>query len=272
VQPQILVVSNPPHGDIDIASVADVLGLGLEDATLKLAYSAPEVLSASGPERAAEIANDLTAAGMRVVVIDGHRMADVPWPRPASSFSFSDTALVVHVGGDTVQVGYGEPVLAIICRPPAELADRAGRPSGSAHVGQATAEAIEWSAILDLYVSRQDGLERVTIVAGLTDFSALGAAAGLTGAHSVGAAAAECVRRFRALKLDSRLVDVRPRQRFVMGDASFDPDLRKLYSYGTLLLRQILDSISPELRDLTQFEFGSRIAYAVNEAEKTRHS
>jgi hypothetical protein len=52
-----------------------------------------------------------------------------------------------------------------------------------------------------------------------------------------------------------------------MGDAGFDPDQRKRYSFGTLLLCHILDSIAPELRDIPQFELGSRVAYALNTLE-----
>lgn len=49
-----------------------------------------------------------------------------------------------------------------------------------------------------------------------------------------------------------------------MGEAGFDPDLRKRYSFGTLLLCHILDSISAELRDVPQYELGSRMAYALS--------
>ena len=66
------------------------------------------------------------------------------------------------------------------------------------------------------------------------------------------------------LHLDTRLENVRPRQRFIMGEAGFDPDQRKRYSFGTLLLCHILDSISPELRDVPQYELGSRLGYALS--------
>ena len=42
-------------------------------------------------------------------------------------------------------------------------------------------------------------------------------------------------------------------------------DLRKLFSFGTLLLRQVLESISPELRDIPQYELGSRLAYLMSQ-------
>ena len=76
----------------------------------------------------------------------------------------------------------------------------------------------------------------------------------------------ECERRFSHIEVDQRLSGVLPRQRFAMGDMRFDPDMRKNFSYGTLLLRQALNSVSPELGDLTQFELGSRLAYVLSRA------
>jgi hypothetical protein len=56
---------------------------------------------------------------------------------------------------------------------------------------------------------------------------------------------------------------VRPRRRFVAGEAGFDMDLRKHYSFGTLLLRHALGSVSDEIKDLPHYEFGSRLACAL---------
>jgi len=63
-------------------------------------------------------------------------------------------------------------------------------------------------------------------------------------------------------------VGVRPRQRFVMGEAGFNPDQRKRYSFGTLLLCHVLESIAPALREITQYEFGSRIGFALSPLAK----
>ena len=73
----------------------------------------------------------------------------------------------------------------------------------------------------------------------------------------------ELEERFPRLDVDRRLENVRPRQRFVAGVADFDMDLRKAFSFGTLLLRQILESISPDLRDVPQFEYASRLSYVM---------
>jgi hypothetical protein len=51
----------------------------------------------------------------------------------------------------------------------------------------------------------------------------------------------------------------------VAGELGFDPDMRKRYAFGTLLLRNLLESISSELRDVTQYELGSRLAYVLSQ-------
>jgi hypothetical protein len=119
-------------------------------------------------------------------------------------------------------------------------------------------------ANLDLYFSDAGVLRRISIVPDLADFSSLGELRRADASDTMAAVIEECRRRFGRLQLDARLENVRPRQRFIMGEAGFNPDQRKRYSFGTLLLCHILDSISPELRDLPQYELGSRLAYALS--------
>ena len=127
--------------------------------------------------------------------------------------------------------------------------------------GMAVVEAIEWMANLDLYFVRDGALQRISIVQDLTDFSGLGPMKKRTAAENMAATLAGARHRFTQMRLDARLENVRPRRRFVGGDSAINPDLRKRYSFGTLLLRHILASISPVLRDLTQYELGSRLGY-----------
>lgn len=263
MQPQILVVSDPPHGDVDVDAVAATLGLAVDIARLKIAFAAPEVLSASNQYRANEVADALTGAGLSVKVFDCALLADVPWGTPVSTFSFGDGGLRVRAGGEEAEIASDEPVLAVYCEPPAGFQAPFSRRTKSASPGLSFAEDIEWMPRLDLYFERDGALDRVTLVQGVTDFAGLGAARGADDLESLRTVVSACERRFSALHLDARLEHVRPRQRLVMGEAGFDIDLRKLYSFGTLLLRQVLDSVSRELRDLPQYELGSRMAYVL---------
>lgn len=267
--PQILVLSDPPHGDVDVEAVAGVLGLAISDARLKLEFSAPEVLSSSNHHRASEIADALTAAGTRVAVVDGQRLVKVPWPTLASSVEFGSDALVARVGDDEVRLAYDAPVVAVSCRPPADFRPptTGSGPRGERETpreGSGLAEAVEWLPHVDLYFEDDRGKPRRLCVApGLMEGASGAAPTGGSGAEEAARILAESAQHFTCLQLDDRLDGVRPRQRFVMGEQGFDIDLRKLYSFGTLLLRQALDAISPELKDLTQYEFASRISYVL---------
>ena len=267
---QILVVSDPPHGNVDAAALGGLLGLPTEDARLKLSYPAPEVLSSSDAARADEVARDMEEAGMSVVIVDAERLLDMPWAAPASWFEFGPEALVVRTGNNDVAIHYDEPVVGVYCAPPADSTPNPSPPRHSAaaspevEAGLKAAESLEWMPHLDLYYQRDGRARRVTIARDLSDFAGLHNLRQPTAAESMSATVEECIRSFKAIELDRRLEGVRPRQRFRMGDPSFDPDLRKLFSYGTLLLRQVLDSMAPGFGDLTQYEFGSRLAYVTS--------
>ncbi len=273
VQPQILVVSDPPHGDVDDDAVAEILGLALVDAQQKIGFPAPEVLLASDPDPASDVAEALTRAGLRVAVIDGHGLADIPWPAPVSSFDFGGESLLVRLSGDDVEIPYDTPVVGVYCKPPSDLATEGpsgdGLEGGTARLGSgddgfAIAEGLEWVTNLDLYFTQGGTLRRISIVQDVVDFSGLGGMKRPTGAENMATTIAECERRFHRFELDARLEGLRPRNRFLGGDVGFDLDMRKLFSFGTLLLRQVLDSISPEIRDIPQYELGSRLAYLMS--------
>lgn len=268
MQPQILVVTDPPHAEVDLEAVAGLLSLDVEDTKLKLSYPAPEVLLATDPGPAVDFAGSLRHAGLRVAVIDGQQLAKVPWPAPVDTFAFGDEGLVAQRGSEVVELRYEEPLLAVFCKPPdgvtAPESTGSATPGNGSNEGLRLAEALEWMPCLDLFATRDGRVERVSIAQDEVDFSGLGDQRGSTPSESLARTLAACRHRFEEIEIDTRLQNVRPRQRFVMGAQDFDYDLRKLYSFGTLLLRQVLDSIDPELKDLTQYELGSRLAYVVS--------
>ena len=73
---------------------------------------------------------------------------------------------------------------------------------------------------------------------------------------------AECEQRFTKTQFDRRLVDVRLRRSLIIDTAASSyQQQRKGFSYATTGLAALLESISPDLKDITQFELGSRLAY-----------
>lgn len=248
MQPQILVVSDPPHSDVDHEAAARMLGLEPSDMRLKAAFPAPEILAASDRVRAEALGRSLTKEGLSIGVVDGYELAEVPWAEPATNPTLEEKVLSATLpGGRTVELPYGLPLLGVFLKPPPEI-DRppVTSPDDSGAVeGPALADALEWSTHLDLYFGEGGRTRRIVLVEG---------AAELVDAIE---------ERFADVDVDRRMQDIRPRQRFVAGEAGFDPDLRKAFSFGTLLLRHVMESISPELRDIPQYEFASRLSYVM---------
>jgi hypothetical protein len=252
----MLVVSDPPHGAVKAAAAAEILGLPTDNARLKVRFGAPEVLAAADPDRAVDVAIALKATGLNVEMREGEWLAELPWPTRVSSFEFCDAGLRVEVEDGALDLLYHEPVFGVFCEPPEGFVPPPGwagpPPHGTILTGPAAADALEWVPHLDLYVRREDELRRVAI-----------------DGPSMVAMVAECAARFSAFDLDARLQGVRPRRRFRAGEQGFDLDMRKRYAFGTLLLRHALESIAPELRDVTQYELGSRLAYVLRRGART---
>ena len=198
MHPQILVVADPPHRTVDLDAVAEILGVAVDDATLKVGFPAPEVLLASGPYRADEVAHGLRGAGLNVGVIDAEALVHIPWPAPAASFAFEADGLVAQVQSQIVCIPYDAPLLGVYCKPPldfsAPLTGVDAPPAGS-RGGLGIAEAIQWMANLDLYFSNDAGLQRISIVQEVADFSGLGGRAGATAAESLAITVEECADR-----------------------------------------------------------------------------
>ena len=247
----MLVVSDPPHGEVKEEAAAAVLGLPADHTIMKIRFSAPEVLAATDPDRAVELALSLKAAGVSAEMREADALAHVPWPTLVSSFEFADCGLSARIGSQAVELPYDEPLLGVYCEPPSDFHPPEGVSAaaleGVSYTGPVAADALEWIPHLDLYYTRGGVPSRLSIAGG-----------------TMVAMIDECRSRFTNLLLDTRLEGVRPRRRFVAGEQGFDPDLRKRYAFGTLLLRHVLESISPELRDVTQYELGSRLAYVLH--------
>jgi hypothetical protein len=255
---------------VDHQAVADLLGLDVQAMRLKIGFPAPEVLAATDPEPAREMADRLHATGLRVASFDGSELSALPWPELVSSFYFDEDALTARVGDEAVVVPYDAPVTIVYYKPPPDFqgpgedAVSAARTAGR---GRVLAEAIQFMAGADVYVPHAAGMRRVCFVSGPTDFGGLGERQGSGPAQNLELMVAELSRRFENGVVDTRLENVRPRRKFAMGDDSFDLDMRKLFSFGTLLLRQALMAVDPELGDLPQYELGSRVACVLNSME-----
>jgi hypothetical protein len=142
-----LVVSDPPHAEVDVEAAAELLELDVFAARLKANFAAPEVMSASGPERAAEFAAALGSTGFGVSILHGPVLSDLPWPDPVTSLAFDESCLRATIRNEGATIPYDAEVVGVYCRPPAERAVKKtvvdlDRAVASAH-GPTIAEAIQ---------------------------------------------------------------------------------------------------------------------------------
>jgi hypothetical protein len=115
---------------------------------------------------------------------------------------------------------------------------------------------------VDLYANQPGGLCHLLIGREVKGLEAL--RAGESGGP-LGHFLAECESRFAGALVDRRMVDMRVRQRPMVGAGS-EESRRRGFSYASKGLNQLLEAIAPSLRDLSQAELASRLVYL------TRHS
>ena len=271
-----LLISNPPHGDVDAAKVAPRFSITAAEVRMKANYGLPEIWFAEKHEtRLQETAAALDAAGLNTVIVAGDDLVGIPGQTPAESFSFTDEGLWIGREDAEWTMAYDTPTVAVFCHPRADAEDaRAparsvasqlsswGRPGVRRRSPDTGDGGLGSPPFLDLYAPLDDGLMRISIVQEITNFSMMPADLphGLSAMQNL---VAECEKRFENLYIDRRLVDmtIRGISRVVTG-ATQPP--RTGFSFATEALTDLLGSLSPDLRDVPQADLSSRLAYVTS--------
>jgi hypothetical protein len=275
---QWLIISDPPHGEVDHEKAAQYFGLPVAESRMKLNFPAPEIWLAGPDQRQLEEAGAaLGECGVSSVLAPGQDLLQVPAARTVETFAFAGSTLDVVAGGE-LQFPFETPVNVVYGKPPAGLdtgprktgsvASDLGRPSANVMISRLsgadtehTAAARENPAFIDLYATANGEFVRVSFVAGVTDFSSLESRTGDVLARLM----AEWELRFSAVNVDRRLGNIRPRRRPMVGKAGPSEEKRRLFSYGTQRLSDLLGSISEDLRDLSYYELGSRLSFLIKQ-------
>ena len=273
-----LLISDPPHGDVNAADAAPHFGLAAAEVRMKANYGLPEIWFAGEDEaKLLDTAAALEATGFNCVLVAGSDLVEIPGQSPAVSFVFTDEGLSDERDDSGWMLAYDTPALGVFCqtrggaldvKAPARSATShllklgrmgAGRPSlGTGPVEEGALP------FLDLYALSDNGLLRISIVREITSFSGLPTdlSPGLPPMQHL---VAECESRFENVYVDRRLEDMtlRGSARVVTGEAPPQPT-RTGFSYATEALAELLGSLSPDLRDISQPDLSSRLAYLTN--------
>ena len=273
-----LLISDPPHGDVDAAEAAPHFGLAAAEVRMKANYGLPEIWFAGEDEaKLADTSAALKAVGFRSVLVSGRDLVEIPGQSPAVSFAFTDEGLSLEGGDSGWTIAYDIPALGVFCRPRGGTLD-AKKPSksitshflSSGRMGGGRRSPVEAQVevgalpFFDLYSLSDAGLLRISIVQEITSLSPIPAnvSSGLSPIQNL---VVECENRFENVYVDRRLEDMTLRgpARVVTGAAVPQPS-RTGFSYATEALAGLLEALSPDLRDISQADLSSRLAYLTN--------
>lgn len=278
-----LVVSDPPHAEVDFQSASELLGITPAELRMKSNFPAPEVWLALDEKGASDAVESLRSAGVNALIIAGRDLESIPWSAQVESFTFAEERFVARFKDGEVELPYDVQIDGVFGSPPADLGGNGTtssaltdptrttwgrrstgtlleRTAGSDQGGEAPGHVTSF----DLYASHEGTLCRLSITDHATDFAGLEDMKLPRARDNIVTCVLECGRRFPAFALDTRLINVRSRKRLTVGSVAQTHEGRKLFAFGTLGLRKLLGDIAPELEDITQFELGSRIAHLMH--------
>ena len=291
MQSPTLIISDPPHEDLDPALAAPCFGLSPAEVRMKANYPIPEVwLTDSEGVKLDPAADILRTAGLNIVSVPGRDLAEIPQQTMVKSFAFTDTGLTLNLEDSQVDLSHDQKLVAVFCQPRPGTGGSSGiaanpmteglrqrrsgvfmardtlmgfgtgtRPS-LAGVEEENAE----SPFLDIYVpGKSSGAPplRLALVQDQVDFSGLGDLKLPRAADNMVMFVAELEDRFSAARVDRRLVGMQRRSRAMVSKRAPISGERKGFSFATAALSQLLESLSPDLKAINQFDLASRLAY-----------
>ena len=254
-----LLLSNPPHGEIDVALVAPSFGFTAAEARMRANFPAPEIWFADTDLDALKrTGGALVKGGVKVRIIKGSMLCAIPPANHMTSFAFHPDRLTVQLQSDSsFSAAYDARLIIVSSRPKANPTITTERPTPQRGIvatdlrGQATAGVDAHSGamdpwFLDLYFIVQSKVRRLRARTGKVDYSGLGPdlkpVAKLNHAELLSRIKAQ----FTKAAFDERLVDVpAPKRSMISGKG----------------LPVILESIDPALKNITIEDLQSRLVF-----------
>lgn len=250
----MLVVSNPPHRLGDRAAAVWCFDISPLEVAAKAAYGVPEIWFADSDRGVlAEISKVLEAVGLNTLWVREEELAAVPAPTQIERVEFEDRGLMLVYGSSQMLLRRNTLLVAVVGRP-SILGVREATP------GAARPRDPEIASFVDLYVRDAGVLRRFSVMEGLVDFSALDES-DPHGPTPFETFVQKCEQRFPRARIDRRLVGTRVRRRRIPTDLRSAAERRAGFSFGTKRLQRLLESIAPDLADVTQNDLASRLIH-----------
>ena len=254
-----LLLSNPPHGEIDVAVIAGSFGFTAAEARMRTNFPAPEIWFADTDVDALKRTGAvLMKGGAKVRIIKGSMLCAIPPADHMTSFAFHPERFAVQLGSDSsFSVAYDARLIIVSSRPKANPTIASERPTPQRGIirqdlrGQATASVEAYGGpmdpwFLDLYFIVQSKVRRLRARTGKVDYSGLGTDLKPVAKQNHAELLNRIKAQFTKAALDERLVDVpAPKPSMISGKG----------------LPIILESIDPALKNLRIEDLQSRLVF-----------
>ena len=251
-----LLLSNPPHGKIDVALIAGSFGFTAAEARMRANFPAPEIWFADTDLDALKrTGGALMKGGAKVRIIKGSMLCAIPPADHVTSFVFRPERFAVQLQSDSsFSVAYDARLIIVSSRPKANptIAGERAKPQRGiittdlhgAGVYGYSGEIDPW--FLDLYFVIQSKVRRLRARTGKIDYSGLGTDLKPVAKHNHAELLNRIKARFTKAAFDERLVDVpAPKPSMISGKG----------------LPDILESIDPALNNLGIEDLQSRLVF-----------
>jgi hypothetical protein len=258
-----LLVSNPPHGQGNLALSAPHLGLSPADLALKAKYPIPEIWAAGeDTDRIAVVARAAEQGGLKVMLVPAAALVDIPARVVLGAVAITERSLNLLAAGAQLDLTWDVELFGVYYTPRAGAAEPLGR--GVKEQG-ASCEA----PFLDVYLPAENGLKRFTALPDTTVFTGLGEGAALSPAGRLARLAQVCQERFTSAHIDHRLMNMQVRHWPPPGPSP-KLVLRKGFSFASTGLADLLARLGPGLVNISHCEFASRLAYLTLQSAEWR--
>ncbi len=236
-----LLISDPPHGEVEPQQIANEFGFTAAEALMKTHFPAPEIWFADDDLAGLKQKGAaLHRAGAKVRIIRGSILALVPPPSTLQSFSLQQSQLDGRMKtGVELSVPYSARLIVV------SGWGTGARPDALVHSGDAE-QGIE-TEFADAYFVSEARVQRATLRWATMDFSGLGNGVQTSVEGNRKELMTRLRRRFRETDFEERLIGAPAPKPFLV---------------GAIGLPAILGSINPVLRNLDTADLLSRLALA----------
>ncbi len=234
-----LLVSNPPHGDVDAKIVAEAFELSAAEARMRTNFPSPEIWFADEDVDALKkTGGAMMKAGAKVRIIKGSMLRAIPRADQMTSFAFGPDRFTAKLhSSDEFTAPYNTRLVIVSSK--GNLDDAMARDSGMAAI-------IDDAWFLDLYFVVQSKVQRLRAWSGGTDYAGLETELKPVAHQNHSAFLNQLRQRFPQAAVDERLVDTpSPKQSAISGKG----------------LPAVLESIHPDLKDVVMGDLQSRLVF-----------